>query len=728
MPGPVRILHTADSHIGAGWPARPRHDRPRRGDDIVDSYHGVLTQALRRRVDLVIHAGDLFDRPEPPARSLVAAAEPLLACAVAGTPVVIVPGNHERCAIPASVLLSHPGVRILDEPDTLVFVVRGTRVAVSGFPCLRRESATRFADALDATRWHDHPADVRVLAVHQTFESATCGPGDHRFRSADDVVERDAVPEAFHYVAAGHVHRHQVLPPGRPNGPPIVYAGSPDRVSFAETDEPKGFVVVHAAADRVTHEFIEHDVRPMSVWPLDVTGLTQRQIRHAVRELLLSLPRRAVAQVRMTGATTRSALQHLRFTAMAWQLRPDVLFTATTRAVEWDGDARPAIRTGRNTSAFDVLDAPAVPLVVVSGRRVRELPTVCGAYTLYDDRGRVLYVGKARNLRTRVQAHLRGKGGTNYFRGWTRQISRIETRRTHSDLEALLVEAELVRRLRPPYNRQMRRWKRYCYLRERGVPHHPLEVTEQRPSGHRAFGPFRSRMSAEAVRDAVAAHFGLAHCPDDNKVPYNGTSPPAGWLCPRYDQRVCSGPCAGRLSPADYHARRAARDAFLRGEDDTALRAEEARLAALPDAAGDDPLRQAAVRHARLLRATFDYCAILREAEALMDGLLVLPGPGPARTVVLPTPAGLRFDITRNDPDDVARIRRRAGDAAARGDARDQRLLKATLDGLCIAVRTLRQNTDTYRAMRRVELAQASPADLRAYVFGGRTATRTVPG
>lgn len=102
MSRPLRILHTADSHIGAGWPTRPRHNRPRRGDDFADSFARVADQALELDIDLAIHAGDLFNAPDPGSRTLVAAATPLLKLAAAGIPVVIVPGNHERAVIHAA--------------------------------------------------------------------------------------------------------------------------------------------------------------------------------------------------------------------------------------------------------------------------------------------------------------------------------------------------------------------------------------------------------------------------------------------------------------------------------------------------------------------------------------------------------------------------------------------------------------------------------------------------
>ena len=211
MPGMsdgLRVLHLADTHIGAGLVARPRRAVPRRGDDLVASYRAALASASREGVDLVIHAGDLFDNTAPGSGALGVAAEPLRALASAGVPVVIVPGNHERSAVAESLLLSHENIHVLAEPRTVRLELGGVRVAVAGFPCVRRGAEQGFPGALESTGWRRVAADVRILAVHQTFAGAAVGPTGFRFRPGRDVVFPGAVPAEFDYVAAGHVHRH----------------------------------------------------------------------------------------------------------------------------------------------------------------------------------------------------------------------------------------------------------------------------------------------------------------------------------------------------------------------------------------------------------------------------------------------------------------------------------------------------------------------------------------
>jgi len=695
MGAALRILHTADSHIGAGLPVRPRRDGPRRGDDLVTSFVDVLDRAVADDVDLVIHAGDLFNRSKPSSRALAAAGEPLLAVAAGGIPVVIVPGNHERSAIPANLLLSHPNIRIVTRPTTLRFDLGGRRVAVSAWPCLRRDAARRFESALAATGWADEPADLRLLAVHQTFESATCGPGSFRFRSGEDVVERTAVPAAFDYVAAGHVHRHQVLEHPCPDGPAIVYCGSPDRVSFAESDEPKGCVLVEERDGRLMHRFVEHQVRPMSTWPVDVTGLSPDALGERLAAILSDLPPRAIAQIRLSGRSENGTLPGLRFAQMIRRLRPDALVSVSMRAVEFTR-SRAASATPRRRSAFDRLDAPPEQIAAASLERIGELPARRGVYALSDGGGRLLYVGKAGNVRGRVRTHLRGHNGANFFAGWGRQIARVETRPSDSDLEARLIEAELVRTLRPPFNRQMRRWTSYCYLAENDRPHGQLAVCRQPVSGGVCFGPFRSRRMAEAARDAAAEHFRLALCANQagsDRLRPVLAAPGAANLCRRYFDGLCTGPCANRPTRQEYARRLAARRALLGGVDDTALRELEQQVAAARDAGQVDDTAESLARRARTLRLAFEQGAILREAETLLGALLILPGGHGRRKAALLTRDGVRLDTLENDETDARRLltRWRKLSANAVHPGHPRRLPAAIADALCIAARELRR-------------------------------------
>jgi len=235
----IRVLLIADTHLGSV--------RPRRGEDFFSSFERSLQPALHGEVDLVVHGGDVFFRSQVKPGLVLRAFEPLKRIADSGVPVVVVPGNHERSAIPFPLLAAHPGVHILDRPRTVSLKLRGVDVAVAGFPNERHRIRDRFAGLLGKTGWDSMRSDLRLLCVHQSFEGATVGPVGYVFRRDPDVIPGRAIPRGFAAVLAGHIHRHQVLTAdlsGRPHAAPVFYPGSTERTSSAENGEEKGFVTL----------------------------------------------------------------------------------------------------------------------------------------------------------------------------------------------------------------------------------------------------------------------------------------------------------------------------------------------------------------------------------------------------------------------------------------------------------------------------------------------------
>lgn len=720
----LRILHTADSHIGADLPVRGNGKYARRGSDFVTSFRRVLARAHEYQVDVVIHAGDLFDRSHPGDGAITAGTEPLWQLAQAGLPVVIVPGNHERSVLPGALLLSHPNIHVLRERQTVVLNCHGLRVAIAGLPCLRRTASAGFAQAVQATNWKQAHADVNLLAVHQTFAGARCGPANFQFRTGDDVVPREAIPPGFHCIAAGHIHRYQILSTLDPDGPPLVYCGSPDRIAFAELGEPKGCVIVDFVAGRARPRFVEHAVRPMEIVPFDVTGLSGSQVVEHILELIQTVPAEAVVQVRLSGQATRRSLSGLQATTRIRAARPDLIATVSSRAIEWITD-RAAFRVAsqRDRSAFDVLDAPPAPTVKASVENLGALPTTCGTYALYDAAGRLLYIGKALRVRTRVRSHLRDSTASNHFRGWARQITFIEVRPAGSELEALLVEAELVRRLSPPFNQQMRLWKRYCYLCSGREPLGQLAITSD-PCGRFTFGPLRSRARAEGVLDALCSYFLLARCPDEDREKMRALPPVSpGHLCERYFAGNCSGPCGGRISDTTYAQRLQARDVLLTGvetEDAARIRAAAAQT---PPA---DPLGTGTTERERLLNTIADVCttaAALREARGLLNAPLLLPGSAGRRTVAVVTPHGLRLEQLASSEADAERVltwyRAQAGSLRR---SSNPALPKPVADSLLTAARERRRRPGDCEVIPAQDMSRLSPATLLASAFGTEAA------
>ena len=262
------MLLLADTHLGL--------------PGFSENFERALEPALRGDVGLVVHGGDVFFRSRVKPTVVLQAFEPLKRIADRGVPVVVVPGNHERSAIPYPLLAAHPGVHIFDHPRTFTIDVRGIAVAIAGFPNEREHIRERFSHLLEATRWQSSRAALRLLCMHQTLEGATVGPAGFVFRAGSDVLPGSAIPAGFAAVLAGHIHRHQVLNTdlhGRGLAAPFFYPGSTNRTSGAERFETKGYVTLTLSADERTGG----DVRAWAFHPLSPAPLPAAVASHPRR-------------------------------------------------------------------------------------------------------------------------------------------------------------------------------------------------------------------------------------------------------------------------------------------------------------------------------------------------------------------------------------------------------------------------------------------------------------
>jgi len=290
---------------------RPRIKRRRRGHDFQANHDRVAERALAGDVDLLIHGGDVFHRSRPVPSLVHQAFEPLHRVARLGTPVFVVPGNHERSRIPHPRRARHPGLHIFDRPRTVVVEVGGVRVAVSGFPYVRRDVRGRFARLVEATKWRHSDADIRILCVHHCVEGATVGPSDYVFRRSPDVVRGTDLPLEFAVVVSGHVHRQQTLEracDGRPLPTPWVYPGSIERTSVAEVGEQKGYVLLDLTAEGAggrleRWSFSPLPTRPMVLKSCDLPprGLTRPMLESWLDRTISETEADAVLRLRISG-------------------------------------------------------------------------------------------------------------------------------------------------------------------------------------------------------------------------------------------------------------------------------------------------------------------------------------------------------------------------------------------------------------------------------------------
>jgi excinuclease ABC subunit C len=193
--------------------------------------------------------------------------------------------------------------------------------------------------------------------------------------------------------------------------------------------------------------------------------------------------------------------------------------------------------------------------------RVKTLPAAPGVYRMINVRGDVLYVGKARDLKKRVSSYTQIYRLDMRLQRMVAETATMEFVATHTEVEALLLEANLIKRYLPRYNVLLRDDKSFPYIAITGD--HPIpQITKHRGARNRPgeyFGPFASAGAVNRTIVALQRAFLLRNCSDSMFA--MRTRP-----CLQYQIKRCSAPCVQRIAEADYgELVREARD-FLTGK------------------------------------------------------------------------------------------------------------------------------------------------------------------
>jgi excinuclease ABC subunit C len=190
----------------------------------------------------------------------------------------------------------------------------------------------------------------------------------------------------------------------------------------------------------------------------------------------------------------------------------------------------------------------------------RHLPNKPGVYRMFDRAGEVLYVGKAKNLKNRVTAYARGMAHTNAVARMIAETANMEFVTTGTETEALLLESNLIKQLRPRYNVLLRDDKSFPYILLSG-DHDAPQIAKHRGSRQRKgdyYGPFASVWAVKRTIDALQKAFLLRSCTDSFYE--NRTRP-----CLLFQIKRCAGPCTGEISIPDYQALAGQARDFLAG-------------------------------------------------------------------------------------------------------------------------------------------------------------------
>jgi excinuclease ABC subunit C len=211
-------------------------------------------------------------------------------------------------------------------------------------------------------------------------------------------------------------------------------------------------------------------------------------------------------------------------------------------------------------------DAPPEPSPVSSGVSVIEavlttLPFSPGVYRMLDAKGDALYVGKARSLRKRVASYTQLARLPERLRVMVNNTASMEVITTHTEAEALLLEANLIKRLKPRFNIVLRDDKSYPWLMLTEDHGFPQLVKHRGTQGRRGsmWGPFASAWAVNQTITALERVFLLRSCADT--VFANRSRP-----CLLHQIKRCSAPCVGRIDEEAYGRAVAQAKAFLSGK------------------------------------------------------------------------------------------------------------------------------------------------------------------
>jgi excinuclease ABC subunit C len=243
-------------------------------------------------------------------------------------------------------------------------------------------------------------------------------------------------------------------------------------------------------------------------------------------------------------------------------------------------------------------DQPDMDAGVAAIRNVlKTLPQKPGVYRMTDTRGDVLYVGKARSLRNRVTNYTQVSRLPRRLQRMVAQTRGMTIVTTNNEAEALLLEAQLIKRYRPAYNVLLRDDKSFPFILLRAD--HEFPRIQKHRGARRAkgnyYGPFASAGSVNTTLNALQKLFLLRSCTDSF---FNNRDRP----CLLYQIKRCSAPCVGRISVADYAESVGDAKAFLAGKATSV----QAKLGAAMEAASDAmDFERAALYRDRLRALTF---------------------------------------------------------------------------------------------------------------------------
>ncbi len=193
------------------------------------------------------------------------------------------------------------------------------------------------------------------------------------------------------------------------------------------------------------------------------------------------------------------------------------------------------------------LDIKKIPGREILSKKVKNMPEKPGVYRMIDEKKNVLYVGKAKNIKKRLQSYVRPTGNNNRITKMVSLIKDVEIIITENETDALLLELNLIKSHKPRYNIMLRDDKTfpYIHLSKGKLPSRLSKYRGSRNKPGEYFGPFAMEGSVKKTINIIQKAFLLRTCTDSY---YQNRQRP----CLLFQIKKCSGPCTNEISEKDY--------------------------------------------------------------------------------------------------------------------------------------------------------------------------------
>jgi exonuclease SbcD len=369
----MKILHFADLHLGVETYGHinPETGLSSRMEDFLISLDQVVDYALENQVDLVLFCGDAYKSREPSQTQQREFARRIKRLSEGGVPLFLLTGNHDlpnalgrATTLEIFNTLSVPGVFIASRPGIYRVPTRSGEIQIAALPWVRRSAllSTEETRNLDFNRINERlqqaltgvisslaakldPVLPAVLAGHVWVLNARVGSEKAMTIGQEHMLLLGNVANpAFDYVALGHIHKGQVLN----QCPPVVYAGSLERIDFGDEDDQKGFYLAEISGKETPATAVFHPINTRRFFTLhvelepqdtDPTATVLREIdtnldkiRDAIVRIEISLP--SALSDKLRDNEIRNKVRDAYYLTMAKEIRRETRIRLNQSSLE----------------------------------------------------------------------------------------------------------------------------------------------------------------------------------------------------------------------------------------------------------------------------------------------------------------------------------------------------------------------------------------------------------